>query len=338
MFDEDGKPVMNELSVLWGLYETKTADGEERLSDFGVVVSRIGNGIKEFTEALTNDKGEVPDMTKFASQVQFLKDIAGLTQDLKDIPSGSYGISQLAADLGGGIAGGEIVGFIKAFEEVTPTALTNASSAVSSFGALATAAVSFLSTNGLNNITAASTLSSVGTTIKEKLIPNLLELNTQQASNAVLKLTKLKEAFSGEVNDSLATSINSVVTELTATPIKPTLQPVLDLSDPSWSQLSGITNPTVRSGFENKYVTENVTNLKLNDVQRVKMESADLAVIRDAIGDVRSSVGLVSSSIRGMYVRMDTGALVGQLVAPMDKALGRRYGRIVDPTYTYTPD
>lgn len=339
MFDPvTGQPVMNELSVLWGLYSTKTADGEERLSDFGVVISRIGNGIAEFTKALTNEKGEVPDMTKFASQIQFLKDIAGLTQDLKDIPSGSYGISQLAADLGGGIAGGEIVGFIKAFEEVTPTALANASSAMSSFGALATAAVSFLSTNGLNNITAASALSSVGSTIKEKLIPDLLELNTQQASNAVLILTKLKEALSGEVNDSLATSVNSVVAELTATPIKPTLQPVLDLSDPSWSQLSGITNPTVGSSFENKYVTENVTNFQFNEVQHVKMDANDLTALKDAIGEVRTSVGLVSGSIRGMYVRMDTGALVGQLVAPMDRALGRRYGRVVDPTYTYSTE
>ena len=333
-----GQPVMNELSVLWGLYSTKTADGEERLSDFGVVISRIGDGIAEFTKALTNEKGEVPDMTKFASQIQFLKDIAGLTQDLKDIPSGSYGISQLATDLGSGIAGREIVGFIKAFEEVTPTALSNASSAMSSFGALATAAVSFLSTNGLNNITAASALSSVGTTIKEKLIPNLLELNTQQASNAVLILTKLKEALSGEVNDSLATSVNSVVAELTATPIKPTLQPVLDLSDPSWSQLSGITNPTVGSSFENKYVTENVTNFQFNEVQHVKMDANDLTALKDAIGEVRTSVGLVSGSIRGMYVRMDTGALVGQLVAPMDRALGRRYGRVVDPTYTYSTE
>lgn len=35
-------------------------------------------------------------------------------------------------------------------------------------------------------------------------------------------------------------------------------------------------------------------------------------------------VGLLESAIRSMQLRLDTGALVGQLVGPMDDALGQR--------------
>ena len=335
MFDEDGNPIMNEVSVLFGVYTKKSADGEERLSDFGAVISRIGNGIAEFTKALTNEKGEVPDMTKFASQVQFLKDIAGLSQDLSKIPSGSYGISQLAFDIGGAVGGGEIVAFVNAFKKVEPDAMSNATTVIKDLTYLGFSAAALGKTyaGGGSGKDAFSTMSSA---INDNLIPALLGLNDPNVITAITRLTNLSNYMGRELGNTLATSINSAVTELTANPIQPTIRPVIDMSDPGWAALRDSTNPLFRSRFENRFVTENVTNLKLNDVQRVKMESADLAVIRDAIGDVKSSIGFVSGSIRGMYVRMDTGAIVGQLVDPMDKALGRRYGRIVDPTYTYT--
>ncbi len=278
MFDKDGNPIMNEVSVIWGLYQKKSADGEDRLSDFGNVVSRIGNGIKQFTQSLTNKNGEVPDMHKFESQVWFLKEIAGLSQQLIGLNIDNYGLSNLAADISSGVAGYEIVEFINAFSSVKPDALTNATSAISA-------------------------------------------------------LKDIYDIFFGHDDPtSLSSAISSAISELNQSVITPTVRPVLDLSDPSMAQLSGFSG----LGFSNRYVMENVTNFKMNEVQNVKMDSGDLSAITAAINNVGGSVGQVSTAIGGMYVRMDTGALVGQLAGPIDLALGRRGGRITNYSGSYS--
>ena len=334
MFDEKGQPIMNEVSIIWGLYKKKSADGEDRLSDFGDVISRIGNGIKLFTESLTDDKGNVPDMHKFETQVWFLKELAGLSKEFIGIKFDNYGISNLAEDLGTGAPGEKIVPFINAFSEVDNTATQNARSAVSVLKDLAWAAISFNKTNGTNSFTAASALASVGTTITKDLLPALLKLNEPATNNAVYKLIKLHEALSGEVSNSLSIEVNSVVDSINSKVISPTIRPVVDLSDPTWTTFTGFNGPSV----QNRYVMENVNNFKMNDVQNVKMDSADLQNLLTAIGNVGTSVGSVSNSINGMYVRMDTGALVGQLAGPMDAALGRRYGRVTRYSGSYSDD
>ena len=47
-------------------------------------------------------------------------------------------------------------------------------------------------------------------------------------------------------------------------------------------------------------------------------------IIRNDINNIRSDVSNLGNRIDGMYVRLDGNALVGQLVAPLDKAMGKK--------------
>lgn len=47
-------------------------------------------------------------------------------------------------------------------------------------------------------------------------------------------------------------------------------------------------------------------------------------IIRNDINNIRSDVSTLGNRIDGMYVRLDGNALVGQLVAPLDKAMGKK--------------
>ncbi len=52
--------------------------------------------------------------------------------------------------------------------------------------------------------------------------------------------------------------------------------------------------------------------------------SAEQRAIRNDINNIRSDVSNLGNRIDGMYVRLDGNALVGELVAPLDKAMGKK--------------
>ena len=52
--------------------------------------------------------------------------------------------------------------------------------------------------------------------------------------------------------------------------------------------------------------------------------SAEQRAIRNDINNIRSDVSNLGNRINGMYVRLDGNTLVGELVAPLDKAMGKK--------------
>jgi len=52
--------------------------------------------------------------------------------------------------------------------------------------------------------------------------------------------------------------------------------------------------------------------------------AADQRAIKNEIANLRSDTATLGNRIDGMYVRLDGNALVGELVAPLDKAMGKK--------------
>ena len=56
----------------------------------------------------------------------------------------------------------------------------------------------------------------------------------------------------------------------------------------------------------------------------IREMAADNRAIRQELSNLRTDTSNLANRIDGMYVRLDGNALVGELVAPLDKAMGKK--------------
>lgn len=110
---------------------------------------------------------------------------------------------------------------------------------------------------------------------------------------------------------------------------EPTIRPVWDDTNISNGLigLNGGLNGLSLSGTINAANSANKSGpsqdaiMITNAIDRLSMEQR---AIRNDINSIRSDVSNLGSRIDGMYVRLDGNALVGELVAPLDKAMGKK--------------
>lgn len=106
--------------------------------------------------------------------------------------------------------------------------------------------------------------------------------------------------------------------------VVPTITPVLDLSEiqNGASQISGLfANQSValagaNAGYGN-------TNNMASVIEAIQSKSNDNSEVVSAIAELRSDFGALVEAINGMHIRMDSGAVVGQLIGKIDNSLGQ---------------
>lgn len=108
---------------------------------------------------------------------------------------------------------------------------------------------------------------------------------------------------------------------------EPTITPVLDLSDVtnSANQISGLldTSPSMRMAAEIQQTRpQEVRNELLTDQLQSALNNQNGRII-DGLEGVRADIVKLADAVTRMQIVMDTGTLVGQLVNPMDIALGQ---------------
>lgn len=99
----------------------------------------------------------------------------------------------------------------------------------------------------------------------------------------------------------------------------PRIRPVLDLSEiqNGASQLNGML-----SG-RRTVALAGAASMSIDSYTSANRHSTENTKIVDAIGELRSDFGALTNAIGTMHIRMDSGAVVGELVRKIDSSLGR---------------
>ena len=109
----------------------------------------------------------------------------------------------------------------------------------------------------------------------------------------------------------------------------PTIRPVWDDSNIA-NGLIGLNNGLTGLSLSGTINTANSANRTGPSQDAVMITNAinnlynEQRIIRGEINSINSNVSSLGNRIDGMYVRLDGNALVGQIVSPMDKAMGKK--------------
>lgn len=150
-------------------------------------------------------------------------------------------------------------------------------------------------------------------------VDNGLIIGMNEYANKVEKASEgLGDASINGMKDALNSASellnNSVDSDLT-------IKPILDLSDveAGASQIGDLlnTDTTYSLASQNDSSFNNITKANQARVDSTSNYSSEMAALR-------SDFNTLVDALSNMYVVMDTGDLVGSLVVPMDKALGKR--------------
>ena len=150
-------------------------------------------------------------------------------------------------------------------------------------------------------------------------VDNGLIIGMNEYANKVEKASEgLGDASINGMKDALNSASellnNSVDSDLT-------IKPILDLSDveAGASQIGDLlnTDTTYSLASQNDSSFNNITKANQARVDSTSNYSSEMAALR-------SDFNTLIDALSNMYVVMDTGDLVGSLVVPMDKALGKR--------------
>lgn len=122
-------------------------------------------------------------------------------------------------------------------------------------------------------------------------------------------------------DDDLLSNFGDVVSEIEETPITPTVSPVLDMEDFN-SSLGRVKDDYV---LDTNLGISGSTQSNMNGFEiiqnEIKMLNRD---VTDYLARFREDTTYIVNNLSKIRVVMDTEALVGTLVVPMDEALGRR--------------
>lgn len=136
---------------------------------------------------------------------------------------------------------------------------------------------------------------------------------------------KVKQAYDEATDEKY---IRRPVSNLDNDIYQPVIRPVVDMSGVEMGIASFFANRqfslsgTINNAFAAQRTGPSPDAIMItNAIDRL---SAEQRAIRNDINNIRSDVSNLGNRIDGMYVRLDGNALVGELVAPLDKAMGKK--------------
>ena len=122
---------------------------------------------------------------------------------------------------------------------------------------------------------------------------------------------------------SMRDAIESIsVDSIDATPV---ISPVLDLSnvEDGASRIGGLfANNSISLSNQNGNLFNSNTEARLDAAGRISIDDSNMV---SEISMLRGEVSSLTDYISKLKIQLDSGALVGQLVEPMDEALGRQF-------------
>jgi hypothetical protein len=115
----------------------------------------------------------------------------------------------------------------------------------------------------------------------------------------------------------------------TTVDLNPTIKPVVDLSDVTTSaeyvnQAFGDLDPALSSSMNLAGTINRSMSGDMTVQNELKVDNSDVV---SAIDSLNNDVRDLGAKVERMRVYLDTNALVGEMVDPMNKALGRSYSR-----------
>lgn len=136
---------------------------------------------------------------------------------------------------------------------------------------------------------------------------------------------KVKQAYDEATDEKY---IRRPVSDLDNDIYQPVIRPVVDMSGVEFGIASFFANRqfslsgTINNAFAAQRTGPSPDAIMItNAIDRLSVEQR---AIRNDINNIRSDVSNLGNRIDGMYVRLDGNALVGELVAPLDKAMGKK--------------
>lgn len=146
--------------------------------------------------------------------------------------------------------------------------------------------------------------------------------------NALRDYVGLAYTEGGEVADSATTGIQQALEQSaymfdTTVDVEPTIRPVLDLSniDDGLGQMNGMFNAT-RSVQLADAANLQMSAKDANIQNEIKIDNTDVVT---AIGTLKDDIAEMAERMSNLQVYLDKNVLVGQMAAPMNKALGTTY-------------
>lgn len=136
---------------------------------------------------------------------------------------------------------------------------------------------------------------------------------------------KVKQAYDQATDEKY---IRRPVSNLDNDIYQPVIRPMVDMSGVEMGIASFFANRqfslsgTINNAFAAQRTGPSPDAIMITSaIDRLSMEQR---AIRNDINNIRSDVSNLGNRIDGMYVRLDGNALVGELVAPLDKAMGKK--------------
>lgn len=136
---------------------------------------------------------------------------------------------------------------------------------------------------------------------------------------------KVKQAYDQATDEKY---IRRPVSNLDNNIYQPVIRPMVDMSGVEMGIASFFANRqfslsgTINNAFAAQRTGPSPDAIMItNAIDRLSVEQR---AIRNDINNIRSDVSNLGNRIDGMYVRLDGNALVGELVAPLDKAMGKK--------------
>lgn len=136
---------------------------------------------------------------------------------------------------------------------------------------------------------------------------------------------KVKQAYDEATDEKY---IRRPVSDLDNDIYQPVIRPMVDMSGVEMGIASFFANRqfslsgTINNAFAAQRTGPSPDAIMItNAIDRLSVEQR---AIRNDINNIRSDVSNLGNRIDGMYVRLDGNVLVGELVAPLDKAMGKK--------------
>lgn len=124
---------------------------------------------------------------------------------------------------------------------------------------------------------------------------------------------------------SINKSVSMVASKLDSdlSDIQPTITPVVDLNNVRYGAQMASSMLSGMYGFSDPYAMKMASNLSWRNGPQTVNANVNNTDVVDAINKLGSRVDDLGNRISQMQVRMDTGALVGQVQTPLDRSFGR---------------
>jgi len=152
--------------------------------------------------------------------------------------------------------------------------------------------------------------------------------------NAVEDYTNASHQAGADLGDSTTDGIKEALEKSadlfdTTVDLNPTIKPVVDLSDVTTSaeyvnQAFGDLDPALSSSMNLAGTINRSMSGDMTVQNELKVDNSDVV---SAIDSLNNDVRDLGAKVERMRVYLDTNALVGEMVDPMNKALGRSYSR-----------